>query len=467
MSPCGTFALVGSEGGHVYMFNLQSGMQRQRFPATVNSKQLEQLHVRMQAAMQLDTPPQKYERGEGKHDGEVTGIQVDSLNKTVITCGADGKVKFWQFSTGLLLHELDWTLTSTRAMRYHRPSDLIALSCDDGSIRVIDIDTRKLVRELWGAKGSILDFTFSNDGRWIVSCSADSVIRVHDLATGHLIEALRFRSQPVALAFSTTGEYLATAHQDTVGVHIWTNRTLFGHVPTRRINPDDIIDMDAPSISADGTVSILDSALTKNPDDASNPDTPASTIDQLSSDLLTLSLVPKPRWQTLLHLDTIRERNKPTEAPKKPQSAPFFLPSAVNPAPLALPPTEDEPTSRITSIADPSVATTTSFTHLLAQAPTDPFPVLTLLASLPPSQADVAIRTLDPAPPYTELVNFVDALTWRLKQKRDYELVQTWMAVFLRCHAGVVVESEEVKEAVRRWREESGKEAERVGVLVG
>ena len=54
---------------------------------------------------------------------------------------------------------------------------------------------------------------------------------------------------------------------------------------------------------------------------------PAPSVDQLASDLLTLSLVPKARWQTLLNLDVIRERNKPKDAPKKPQSAPFFLPA--------------------------------------------------------------------------------------------------------------------------------------------
>jgi U3 small nucleolar RNA-associated protein 21 len=44
-----------------------------------------------------------------------------------------------------------------------------------------------------------------------------------------------------------------------------------------------------------------------------------------------LSLVPKSRWQTLLHLDLIKQRNKPTEAPKLPEKAPFFLPSLDNP----------------------------------------------------------------------------------------------------------------------------------------
>lgn len=37
--------------------------------------------------------PKKCAKGQGKHTKAVTGIVVDSLNKTVISSGADGKVK--------------------------------------------------------------------------------------------------------------------------------------------------------------------------------------------------------------------------------------------------------------------------------------------------------------------------------------------------------------------------------------
>ena len=58
-------------------------------------------------------------------------------------------------------------------------------------------------------------------GRWIVASSSDSVIRVWDLPTGHLIDAIRTPSMCRALAFSSTGEYLATAHAGEIGVNVW------------------------------------------------------------------------------------------------------------------------------------------------------------------------------------------------------------------------------------------------------
>ena len=39
----------------------------------------------------------------------------------------------------------------------HRDSDLLAVICDDLVVRVVDIETRRVVRELKGFRGRILD----------------------------------------------------------------------------------------------------------------------------------------------------------------------------------------------------------------------------------------------------------------------------------------------------------------------
>jgi len=491
MSPCGTFALVGSAAGGIDMFNLQSGLHRQRFPARLTQKQAKTLQLQGSGRKfngDFGDQPKKWSRGQGKHTKAVTGIVVDNLNKVVASSGGDGKVKFWEFSTGLLLHEMDWyPMTSITGVRHHRPSDLIALSCDDSSIRVVDMETRKLIRELWGCKGNITDFTFSNDGQWVVAASADNIVRVWDLPTGHLIDAMRLRSPCNALAFSNTGEYLATATEDNVGVHIWTNRTLFTHMPTRHISDAEIAELDAPTTSGEGGRNLIDAAFEdEEPDlDLEDDAAPQADVDQLSSDMLTLSLVPKSRWQNLLHLEVIRQRNKPKEPLKAPEKAPFFLPSLQNSTPGAGDPkalniTSKKDTStpsRISRRTDPT-STNDTFTMLLSQGydssylsqDSNPYtPFLDHFSTLGPSAADLAIRSLSPAEPYIELIAFVHALTARLQEKRDFELVLAWMAVFLRIHGVVVGEegSENVREAINAFKAEMERERERVAGLVG
>ena len=215
--------------------------------------------------------------------------------------------KIWEFTTGILLHEFDWSGTNKvpNKMKFHRLSKLLAVSCDDTCIRVIDVETKKVVRELWGCEGNISDFCFSNDGCWILAASMGSVIRTWDLPTGHLIDGIHTNKIVTALAFAGSGEFLATAHVGSVGVNLWTNRTLFKHVPARHIEDKDIVDLAMPTISGEGGVSVIDAAL--HPEVDEETDTGVyHTAAQLSDKLLTMSLIPRTRWQTLLNLDVIR-----------------------------------------------------------------------------------------------------------------------------------------------------------------
>ena len=476
VTSCGTFALVGSAGGTVSSFNLQSGIQRQKFPSPLTPGQARKLKMSHAAGNDASAiglgGMRKYALGEGRHKKSVTGLMVDGLNRTLISCGLDGKIKFWDFHTGVLQDEIDWfPMASIIASQYHRPNDLVALSCDDLSIRVVDTETKKLVRELWGCLGQISDFCFSNDGRWIIAASIDSVIRVWDLPTGHLINAVRVDSPCTALAFSDTGEFLATAHADSVGINIWNNRTLFTHVPTRLLEEDEISPAVAVTRSGENGQGIIDAAFEEEADEEVQEKAykDLAPTDQLSLDMLTLSLVPKSRWQNLLHLDTIRQRNKPKEPPKPPEKAPFFLPVLDSPKVPKSSKAEEQiqkplaERSRITRMD--RAATTNQFTSTLqaSRQTGDYTAFIEHLKTLSPSTADIEIRSLNPE----ELVPFVSALTYQLRSKRDYELVQAWMAVFLRLHGDAVPGNAALRQSLMEWREWQGREGKRLGDLVG
>lgn len=196
-------------------------------------------------------------------------------------------------------------MAAITGLRYSSASELVAFSCDDLSIRVVDIETRKVVREFWGCVGQVNDFTFSNDGRWVLGASMDSIIRVWDLPTGHLIDVFHVSSTCTALAMSSTGEFLATSHADGVGVNIWTNRSLFIPVSTKNMDENDIPNIHTPTMSSECGVGLIDAAFSEEhmQDEAEGP---VLSTEQLSQDMVTLSIIPKSKWQTLLHLDMIK-----------------------------------------------------------------------------------------------------------------------------------------------------------------
>ncbi|GKZ39454.1 hypothetical protein AbraIFM66950_000334 [Aspergillus brasiliensis] len=477
VSRCGTFAIIGSAGGTIDMFNMQSGLYRQSFPAKSPKDYLKQKPNCSPISESHDT----------KHTKAVTGLMIDGLNRTVISCGLDGKVKFWDLVSGRLVDQLDWyPMTAIIGLRSNHTNELVAFSCDDLSIRVVDVETKKVIREFWGCVGQINDLTFSTDGRWIIAASMDSTVRVWDLPTGHLIDVFRVSSTCTSLAMSSTGEFLATAHADGVGISLWSNKSLFVPISTRNVDENAMSNICIPTSSNDGCPGVIEAAFSDDLDEA-EVDGPLPSIEQLNGDMVTLSVVPKSKWQTLLQLNLIKERNKPKDPPKAPQKAPFFLPAAGEQKVSDSEPNtstegivaERSRIAKLYSSKDTFGLTSRHFTDLLysGYVSGDFGPFVEHLKGMPPAKADLEIRSLDPQTRdgYSELSAFVTALSSRLGLRKDFELVNTWMAVFLRIHADIVAEcsgthaddQNALKSALTGWSQALQREAQRLAGLVG
>lgn len=66
------------------MFNMQSGMHRQSFPSRLPKSGLAKRSTVTLSSLSAQ---------EAKHTKAVTGLMIDNLNRTVVSCGLDGKVK--------------------------------------------------------------------------------------------------------------------------------------------------------------------------------------------------------------------------------------------------------------------------------------------------------------------------------------------------------------------------------------
>lgn len=92
------------------------------------------------------------------------------------------------------------------------------------------------------------------------------------------------------------------------------------------------------------------------------------------------------------------------------------------------------------------------------------------LKTLSPSSADLELRSLtlgDDDDAKNELLHFIRALTERLRARRDYELTQVWMTVFIRLHFDTVMERRELLGALKQWKTVQEKECKRLDDLVG
>ena len=161
--------------------------------------------------------------------------------------------------------------------------------------------------------------------------SLAALVRTFDVPSGALVDVFRPASVATSIAFSPAGDLLATSHVDSRGIFLWANRAQFTDVPLRSISVDEVEGlkesvlppMRAEEIDEDDEDDQELRPLTAEDLEAAGL---APALDDYGQ-LVTLTHLPRARWQTLLNLDIIAARNKPKEPPKAPERAPFFLPT--------------------------------------------------------------------------------------------------------------------------------------------
>ena len=419
ISVCGNFALVGTSGGVIYKYNLQSGLPRGSFPKDA-VKQTEEEERRRKRGLKLAgdvgrsmrmleknlmkggiaagdvdqaekdhanylqiEATRKSAIDKASHVDAVVGIAIDSLNKTLVTAGADSKLVLWNFATHMPHKKSPIMLPSPATKLCHvRDSDLAAIAMNDFGIAVFDCSSLAIVRCFGGSKidlgispkgtightGLISDLGFGPDGRKLFTSSMDGSIRVWDVPTGVCVDwskctlilsvtfcyqmpfnisverdiafssKVTFSSPPTSLTLSPTGEFLATSHVGRLGISMWCDKSFFRMVhldgtptePSKMNEPCPVAECEQEGANDVILQSFLATSAQKdvitdgdgNDNGEAGDDSPPVAKEE---GLITLSGLPPAHWKNLFHLELVKERNKPTEAPQKPPQAPFFL----------------------------------------------------------------------------------------------------------------------------------------------
>ncbi|CAH3028123.1 unnamed protein product [Porites evermanni] len=440
MSSCGNFAITGDAHGHVDMFNIQSGIHRGH----------------------LGTPK--------AHSGRIRGLAIDSVNQQVITAGADCKVKFWNFKARKLLHTMTFEAPIAQIL-LHRESSLLAVSLDDFEIQVVDIDMRRVVRIFRGHTNRITDMAFSPDSRWLITSSMDSSVRTWDLPAARLIDCFLVESPVTSLAMSPVEDFLVTTHVDDLGVYLWSNKTLYDDISLIPLPADyqptveqlpvtgterDIDEFEAGENETTARTEVENNAVavTKNKAAFKSP-------DQLSDELVTLSLLPQSRWRHLTSLELIKKRNKPKEPPKAPKSAPFFLPTTQELVPKFLPTEDDQAdnTERKSKILNmQQLQPDSEFQKCVKDCnrKENYESLLELLKSMGPSSIDAEIRCLGPSAggDVKLLEIFMLFIEHQLRLRTDFEFTEAILGLFLKLHGPTVAHFPELTTIARRIQTE-------------
>ncbi|XP_015915378.1 WD repeat-containing protein 36 [Parasteatoda tepidariorum] len=426
ISSCGNFVLIGYNTGHLDKFNIQSGLYRGSFGK--------------------DTA----------HEKSVRGIALDGFNQLVVSGGADKVLKFWKFKDHSLLSILETNYGVAKIIS-HKESAMLAVALDSFSVIIVDIESKRIVRVFEDDGGSVTDMSFSHDCRWLIVARSDSSVKTWDIPSGRCIDWFIVSPICVSLAFSPTSEFLATAHAGNLGIYLWANSTLFDNVSLHPL-PDSydplLFDLPQNNVQEIDGSEMVESSSTDMDEDY--PEFMSPT--QFSDHLVTLSMLPNSQWLNLLDLDIIKRRNKPKEPIQIPKNAPFFLPvvSGLNPTFLVDDKDKKEKdNSKILRLMQHK----SEFSTLLETA--DDLEkykeVFNKLKTLSPSNIDVEIRCLSPenGGSIHLMESFLRMINAMIKTNFDFELTNSYSALFLQIHYEMVGKENSLREILKEISESS------------
>lgn len=417
MSHCGHFVIVGRSKGQLEKWNTQSVTLKKHIDA---------------------------------HDS-VNACIVDNNNAIIMSAGYDGLVKFWSLSTMELLSELALSSPIQRITKSHNHSNLCAVSCDDFSVHVFDLNTKHVIRVFNGHNTRITAMCFSHDARYLVTSSADGDVMVWDIITSTMIDWIRLSEAPVtAISFHPQGLYMATCHVGKVDVCLWLNRMSFDSVVLQAVSAPTSVELPiAGEVTLDAPVAAVD---TKNirkrarelmdSDDEEEQEYKPIPIEQTSiqlrdqdeqiSSMINLSGIAKQKWYSITDLDRIRSKQK--EQQQADIIAPFFLPTQPGIVPQFI--RGEEETSHINRSTNGTHMYSSTLLELLRDSKQLAAAKYIRQASV--KDIDITIRSLSADHEMIEYTLFIDFVIHLIESKHDYDLAQAMLHLFIQVHGELI-----------------------------
>ena len=161
-----------------------------------------------------------------RHVYNVAGVAWSPNGKLLASCGVYS-IRIWNGATGEPVKELKNPPLDLRSGTYgiawSPDGTRIAASCEQGIIRLWDVETEMLISAVSGHVGSAIAVAFAPDGLVYATAGSDGFVRVWDGEAGTNILSLKCGDRVAGsfgLAFSRDGNLLAAGSHQTI--RIWS-----------------------------------------------------------------------------------------------------------------------------------------------------------------------------------------------------------------------------------------------------
>jgi hypothetical protein len=198
------------------------------------------------------------------HTAAVYDVAFSPKGRWLASASYDGTVKVWDMTTGKLLRDLSDHTGAVYGVAFSPDGTRIASAGQDQTVKIWDSTRDRKPLTLTGHAAAVYDVAFSPKGRWLASASYDGTVKVWDMISGQEAGILKGHAAWVySLAFSPDGTRIATASMDQT-VKVWDTATCHDLLTLRGHNNlvwDVAFSPDGTRIASagrDGTVKLWD-----------------------------------------------------------------------------------------------------------------------------------------------------------------------------------------------------------------
>jgi WD40 repeat protein len=143
-------------------------------------------------------------------DTPLAGLTFAADNRTVLTAG--NELRQWLYASPTAIRTLTGHGGSVYSVTYSQDGRWIASTSADQTVRIWDASTGAQAKQLSGHQGGVYSASFSPDGALLVSCGADKSIRLWDTLGGRQLKQIPVSNDSLySVTFFPDGKRVAAA----------------------------------------------------------------------------------------------------------------------------------------------------------------------------------------------------------------------------------------------------------------
>jgi len=147
-------------------------------------------------------------------------LSFHAPSKLIALGGNSGKIALYQWDQGNIHHATSISLgmiPGTRAIQFDQSAKYLAAAGGDHLIRVVELETRKIIKTFEGHENLIRGMAISHDGRTLYSCSFDGKLNAWQFPSASQPQLInQSPKEYLTLSLSGSNQYLLVAGADSV-----------------------------------------------------------------------------------------------------------------------------------------------------------------------------------------------------------------------------------------------------------